>query len=358
MRVKNIAQPRVRTRARDLTWPGHGRFQGVLKPTLRVFAAWRPCVNPPGFQKGISRKDAKSQRIAKPKHRDQPAKRALVCPTDFTDNAFSMPPQLTIVVPAYNEAARLGLSLAKTLEYLNQNFESSELIVVDDGSTDDTAGVAEKAMAESGAVSTRVIRYEPNRGKGYAVRVGLLAAQADVVLFTDADLSTPITETPKLVDPIRSGEFDVTFGSRALDRSLIGVHQPWRREQGGRLFNLIVRAATGLPFWDTQCGFKAFRMSVCRPLIESVQIERFGFDVELIYVAHLAGLRLSEIPVRWNNDAASKVSVVRDSFRMVDEVLRIRSAASRGDYDAAIEAVKKLTTEDIEKKSKGARAKS
>lgn len=269
-----------------------------------------------------------------------------------------MPPQLTIVVPAYNEAARLGLSLAKTLEYLNQNFESSELIVVDDGSTDDTAGVAEKAVAESGAVSTRVIRYEPNRGKGYAVRVGLLAAEADVVLFTDADLSTPITETPKLVDPIRSGEFDVTFGSRALDRSLIGVHQPWRREQGGRLFNLIVRAATGLPFWDTQCGFKAFRMSICRPLIESVQIERFGFDVELIYVAHLAGLRLSEVPVRWNNDAASKVSVVRDSFRMVDEVLRIRSAAARGDYDAAIEAVNKLTTEDTEKKSKGARAKS
>ena len=259
-----------------------------------------------------------------------------------------MPPQLTIVVPAYNEAARLGLSLAKTVEYLNQNFASSELIVVDDGSTDDTADLAEKAVAESGAVSTRVIRYEPNRGKGYAVRVGLLAAQADVVLFTDADLSTPITETPKLVDPIRKGEFDVTFGSRALDRSLIGVHQPWRREQGGRLFNLIVRAATGLPFWDTQCGFKAFRMSVCRPLIESVQIERFGFDVELIYVAHLAGLRLGEVPVRWNNDAASKVSVVRDSFQMVGEVLRIRSAAARGDYDTAIKAAKKLTTENTE----------
>ena len=251
-----------------------------------------------------------------------------------------MAPQLTIVVPAYNEAARLGLSLARIVEYLNQHFASSELIVVDDGSADDTAGVAERAVAKSGAVSTRVIRYEKNRGKGYAVRVGLLAAAADVVLFTDADLSTPITETPKLVDPIRSGEFDVTFGSRALDRSLIGVHQPWRREQGGRLFNLIVRAATGLPFWDTQCGFKAFRMSVCRPLIEVVQIDRFGFDVELIYVAHLAGLRLSEIPVRWNNDTASKVSVIRDSFQMVDEVRRIRRAAARGDYDAGIKAAR------------------
>ena len=246
-----------------------------------------------------------------------------------------MPPQLTIVVPAYNEAARLGLSLSKIVEYLSQNHESSELIVVDDGSTDDTADVAQTAVADAGAVSTRVIRYEQNRGKGYAVRLGLLSATADVVLFSDADLSTPITEAPKLVDPIRSGEVDVTFGSRALDRSLIGVHQPWRREQGGRLFNLIVRALTGLPFWDTQCGFKAFRMSVCRPLIESAQIDRFGFDVELIYVAHLAGLRLSEIPVRWNNDAASKVSVVRDSFQMVNEVRRIRSAAARGDYDSA-----------------------
>src|SRR5687767_218087 len=252
----------------------------------------------------------------------------------------SMPPQLTIIVPAYNEAARLGLSLAKIVAYLNQHFDSSELIVVDDGSTDDTVGVAERALAESQGVSTRVIPYQPNRGKGYAVRVGLLSAGADVVLFTDADLSTPITETPKLVDPIQNGEFDVTFGSRALDRSLIGVHQPWRREQGGRLFNLIVRAATGLPFWDTQCGFKAFRMTVCRPLIESVQVDRFGFDVELIYVAHLAGLRLSEIPVRWNNDPATKISVMRDSVQMVDEVWRIRRAASQGDYDAGIKAAR------------------
>ena len=274
-----------------------------------------------------------------------------------------MAPQLTIVVPAYNEAARLGLSLSKIVDYLNQNVGSAELIVVDDGSTDDTAGVAERAVAKAGGVSTRVIRYEKNRGKGYAVRVGLLSAAADVVLFTDADLSTPITETPKLVDPIRSGGFDVTFGSRALDRSLIGVHQPWRREQGGRLFNLLVRAATGLPFWDTQCGFKAFRMSVCRPLIEAAKIDRFGFDVELIYVAQLAGLRLSEIPVRWNNDAASKVSVIRDSFRMVDEVWRIRRAASQGDYDAGIKAARAaaaFTTEDTEEdkaKGQGQRAK-
>src|SRR5712692_9241826 len=249
-----------------------------------------------------------------------------------------MPARLSIVVPAYNEAARLGTTLRTILDYLNRNEEDAELVVVDDGSGDETAAVAERAVGQCGAVSARVIRYAPNRGKGYAVRTGLLAAGANIALFSDADLSTPITETPRLVDPIRNGECDLTFGSRALDRSLIGTHQPWRREQGGRVFNLIVRAATGLPYWDTQCGFKAFRMDVCRPLIEAAQIEHFGFDVEWIYLAHLAGLRLREIPVRWNHDAASKVAVMRDSFRMVDEVRRIRRGVARGVYREAMNA--------------------
>ena len=256
----------------------------------------------------------------------------------------NMPPQLTIVVPAYNESARLGKTLITILDYLNQNNSSSELIVVDDGSSDDTSAVAEKALANPGAVSARVIRYEPNRGKGFAIRTGLLAALADVALFSDADLSTPITETPKLVEPITSGRADLTFGSRALDRSLIGVHQSWRREQGGRVFNLLVRIATGLPFWDTQCGFKAFRMSVCRPLIEAAQIDRFGFDVELIYLAHLAKLRLGEMPVRWDHvgggalDSSSNYS--RDTLRMINEVRRIRQEAARGRYAEAIAAAR------------------
>jgi dolichyl-phosphate beta-glucosyltransferase len=251
-----------------------------------------------------------------------------------------MPPRLSIIVPAYNEAARLGTTLHAILDYLNENEEDAELIVVDDGSRDETTVVAERAVADCRAVSARVIRYEPNRGKGYAVRTGLLAAGANIALFSDADLSTPITETPRLIDPIRNNECDLTFGSRALDRSLIGTHQPWRREQGGRVFNLIVRLATGLPFWDTQCGFKAFRMDVCRPLIEAAQIERFGFDVEWIYLAHLAGLRLREIPVRWNHDDASKVAVMRDSFRMVDEVRRIRRGVARGVYKEAMNATR------------------
>ena len=269
-----------------------------------------------------------------------------------------MPPELTIVVPAYNEAARLGLTLPKILEYLNEKFQSSELLVVDDGSADDTSAVAERMIADSGTVSARVIRYEPNRGKGYAVRAGLLAAAAEVALFSDADLSTPMTEAPKLADPIRNGECDLTFGSRALDRSLIGVHQSWRREQGGRLFNLIVRLLTGLPFWDTQCGFKAFRMSVCRPLIEVAQIDRFGFDVELIYLGQLAGLRLREVPVRWDHYAGgaldSSTSYSRDSLRMVNEVRNIRRAAARGEYDAAIETARKLTTEETDQMRRAA----
>ena len=256
-----------------------------------------------------------------------------------------MPPQLTIVVPAYNESARIGKTLGTTLEYLKEANPSSEVIVVDDGSSDDTAAVAETAMANSGPVVTRVIRYEPNRGKGAAVRTGLLAATAEVALFSDADFSTPMTETPKVVEPITAGECDLAFGSRALDRSLIGVHQPWRREQGGRIFNLLVRIATGLPYWDTQCGFKAFRMSVCRPLIEAAQIDRFGFDVELIYLAHLAGLRMREIPVRWDHTAGgpldSSGNYSRDSFRMINEVRRIRRSAAEGVYDSAIAQVRR-----------------
>jgi dolichyl-phosphate beta-glucosyltransferase len=263
-----------------------------------------------------------------------------------------MPPRLSIVVPAYNEAARLGRSLQEIMRYLNDTRQPSEVIVVDDGSTDETAEIARRELQDSGAVSTRVIRYEENRGKGYAVRLGLLEAEANIAVFSDADLSTPITETPKLVDPLRSGEVDLTFGSRALDRRLIGVHQPWRREQGGRVFNLIVRMATGLPFWDTQCGFKAFRMSVCRPLIEAAQIDRFGFDVELIYLAQLARLRLQEIPVRWNHTAGGPLDVSatysRDSVRMINEVRRIRRAAAAGEYSEAISAAR--TTAMVEAK--------
>lgn len=253
-----------------------------------------------------------------------------------------MSASLSIVIPAYNESARLGNTLTAVVNYLRESWPEGEVIVVDDGSSDDTANVARSIFNDSRDLRTSVISYKRNLGKGRAVRLGLLAARGDVALFSDADLSTPITEAPKLVEPILSGQFDVTFGSRALDRKLIGVHQPWRREQGGRVFNLAVRLATGLPFWDTQCGFKAFRMSVCRPLVEAATVDRFGFDVELLYLAFRAGLRLKEVPVRWDHNEGSKISLMSDSFRMLNEVGLIRQQARRGVYDDAIRAVHDL----------------
>ena len=244
-----------------------------------------------------------------------------------------MKPDLTIVIPAYNESDRIVEPLAKILDFCKSSGQTYEIIVVDDGSSDDTTEIAQKALTSTPTVSSQVIRYEKNRGKGFAIKTGLLAAMADIALFTDADLSTPIEETSKLVDPIRSNEFDLTFGSRALDRSLIGMHQPWRREQGGKVMNLIIRTMSGLKFSDTQCGFKAFNMTKFRPLLDMMTIDRFGFDVEFLFVAQHHGLRLAEIPVRWNDVAGSKVSVFRDTGRMFSELAQIRRNTRRGVYD-------------------------
>jgi len=244
-----------------------------------------------------------------------------------------MKPEISIVIPAFEEEERLGQSLKTIFSYLSTEKLAAELILVDDGSADSTARTAESIFAEHRLIPSQVIRYEKNRGKGYAVRTGLKAAQADIALFSDADLSTPISELPKLVEPIRNGNYDVTFGSRALDRTLIGTHQPWRREQGGRVINLIIKTMSGLPFFDTQCGFKAFNMTKFRPLLDIMTIDRFGFDVEFLYVANYHKLTLKEVPVRWNNVEGSKVSVFRDTRRMFSELNQIRRNASNGIYD-------------------------
>src|SRR5215475_6627834 len=234
-----------------------------------------------------------------------------------------MLPPFSVVIPCFNEATRIGETLRQTLDYLAANAPESELIVVNDGSTDATGIIAREKLKDA-RIETRLLKNFPNRGKGAAVRSGLLAARKPVGLFFDADLSTPLGEMPKLIEPVANGEVDIAFGSRALDRSLIGVHQPWRREQAGRVFNLLVRLVTGLPFWDTQCGFKAFRLEACRPILGAARIEGFAFDVELLYLARRSGLRIREVPVRWNHAEGSKVSFFRDSLRMLREVITVK----------------------------------
>ena len=234
-----------------------------------------------------------------------------------------MLPGFSVAIPAYNEAARIGASVRATLDYLATEFPDAELVVVNDGSTDATSTIVRETLKDA-KIQTQFLENFPNRGKGAAVRSGLLAATRPIGLFFDADLSTPLSEIPKVIGPLANGDVDLAFGSRALDRKLIGIHQPWRREQAGRVFNFIVRLATGMPFWDTQCGFKAFRLDVCRPILKEAQVSGFAFDVELLFCAWRAGLRLREVPVRWNHAEGSKVRVIHDSLAMLREVIALR----------------------------------
>lgn len=252
---------------------------------------------------------------------------------NLTSSFCSMIPAISIVIPAFEEEDRLSQPLRQIFAFIKAEKLSAEVIVVDDGSRDETSEVAEKVCAEFPEIASKVIRYKENRGKGFAVKTGLLASEADIAIFSDADLSTPIEELEKLVKPIQTGDVDVAFGSRALDRTLIGTHQPWRREQGGKVMNLIIRTMSGLKFSDTQCGFKAFNMKKFRPLLEKMTIDRFGFDVEFLFVADYHHLRIKEIPVRWNNVEGSKVSVFRDTRRMISELSQIRRNAKLGVYD-------------------------
>jgi dolichyl-phosphate beta-glucosyltransferase len=235
-----------------------------------------------------------------------------------------MLPAFSVVIPCFDEAARIGTTIRETLGYLEKNSPQSELLIVNDGSRDETSTIAREALAQ-GPIEAHLLENFLNRGKGAAVRKGLLAAQRSVGLFFDADLSTPLEEIPKVIEPIANDDVDLAFGSRALDRRLIGHHQPWLREQGGRVFNLLVRLTSGLPFWDTQCGFKAFRLGVCRPVLQRARIDGFAFDVELLVLAQRAGLRLREIPVRWNHTEGSKVRFINDSLRMLREVVALRA---------------------------------
>lgn len=236
--------------------------------------------------------------------------------------------ELTIVIPAYNEELRLAATLERIAAYVEASKRCTEVIVVNDGSTDKTAQVAAAFGERIRTLS--VVSNETNRGKGYSVRRGMRATQGRLVLFTDADLSAPIEEADKLLAALETN--DVAIGSRALDRSLIAVHESAFREFAGIVFNKIVRLILRLPFVDTQCGFKAFRQDSCQIIFEQQRIERFGFDPELLYLARHHGLKAVEIPVRWSHSPATKVNMMRDSVQMFLDVFTIRWNAALGRY--------------------------
>jgi dolichyl-phosphate beta-glucosyltransferase len=240
----------------------------------------------------------------------------------------SPPIELSVIIPAFNEESRLPQTLARVRDFLKSRPGASEVIVVDDGSTDGTAQLVEKMSVNWPAL--RLLRNPGNRGKGYSVRHGMLEAHGEILLFTDADLSAPIEEAGKLIAALKTN--DVAIGSRALDRRLIGVHQPRAREWAGIVFNGIVRAVLGLKIEDTQCGFKAFHRERSRIIFEQQRIERFGFDPELLFLAKRHGLTVAEIPVRWSNDPGTHVGLWDGLHAMLFEVVAVRWNAMMGRY--------------------------
>ncbi len=248
---------------------------------------------------------------------------------------MNSPPELSIVIPAYNEASRLPQTFERIVAYLQARARAgrpleAEILVVDDGSTDATAAVVRQW--QSRLPELRLLQNPGNRGKGYSVRHGMLEARGRLALFTDADLSAPIEEADRLLEVLECEQADIAIGSRGLDRRMILVHQSRLRELAGRLFNLLVRMLTGVPFRDTQCGFKAFRMDRARVLFERQRVEGFGFDPELLFLAQRFGLRTIEVPVRWAHAPGSKVHLLRDSLRMLAELVRVRVNWWRGQY--------------------------
>ena len=254
-----------------------------------------------------------------------------------TPPAPAAAPDLSLIVPAYNEERRLPATLERIAQYLSQRNFSCELVIVDDGSRDETSRVALGFGARH--PWSRLLRYEDesgravNRGKGFAVRAAMLASVGTNVLFSDADLSTPIEEMEKLLPLIQSGACDIAIASRALPGSNLTVHQPWHREAMGRTFNRLVRAAIGTDVRDTQCGFKALRGDVARRLFALARVDGFGFDTELIFLAAKKGLRVREIPVTWHHAEESRVNPLTAPAQMMRELIAVRFNDARGLYE-------------------------
>jgi dolichyl-phosphate beta-glucosyltransferase len=237
---------------------------------------------------------------------------------------------LSIVIPAYNEERRLPSTLDAVLSWLDQSsYPDAEVLVVDDGSRDGTADLVRKRAAMDPRV--RLVQNPGNRGKGYAVRHGMTEARGEWILFSDADLSAPIEELPKLIDGAIKNKAAVAIGSRALDRSLIGVHQSAWRETSGIIFNRVMKLCTGLPFADTQCGFKLYRRDAAARIFPLQKLDGFGFDVEDLFIAQKLGVKCVEIPVRWNNVEGTKVSMA-NGLRSFSDLLIVRWHGICGQY--------------------------
>jgi dolichyl-phosphate beta-glucosyltransferase len=241
-------------------------------------------------------------------------------------------PKYSIIIPAYNEGARLGATLDRVLSYVAEQGWNAEAIVVNDGSRDDTAElVLSRAKADP---ALRLIENPGNHGKGYSVRNGMLNANGEILLFTDADLSAPIEQASKLFAAVESGS-DVAVGSRWLQPDLQAQRQSLLRQFYGRTFNLILRVLLGLRFKDTQCGFKAFRRDAARTLFSMQTIEGWGFDAELLYIADRLGMKIQEVAVVWSDAAGTRIHPLRDGMKMTAEVLKIRWNAITGKYARA-----------------------
>ncbi|GAC1433281.1 MAG: glycosyltransferase family 2 protein [Acidobacteriaceae bacterium] len=246
-------------------------------------------------------------------------------------------PHLSIVIPAYNESARIEATLERVLNCVQTQGWDAEVLVVDDGSRDTTPQIVQRWMQDHPRL--HLVQNAGNRGKGYSVRNGLLQAAGDIVMFTDADLSAPMEEAERLLEAIAQGA-DVAIGSRWLDKGRQTTHQPMYRRFFGRCFNAVTRLIMGLPFHDTQCGFKAFRRPVAQVIFRLQRIERWGFDPEILFIARKLGYRIEEVPVTWGHDERSRMSYLKDGMKMLEEMAVIRSNSLAGRYDEAIAALK------------------
>lgn len=245
-------------------------------------------------------------------------------------------PSLSVILPAFDEERRLRKTLAAIGRYLQERSMPFELIVVDDGSTDRTLQIARR-FAGSASFPVRVFHHAANRGKGYCVREGMLKSRAPLALLTDSDLSTPIGELPKLLAQVEDNQCAIAFGSRDVAGSLVEIRQSWLRESSGKCFNRMVQLLTGLPFRDTQCGFKLFDLKQCRGLFELQRIDRFAFDVEILYIARKWRLKMAEVPVCWRHAQGSKVRFAADAPRMLLDLCRIRWNDWKGLYPVTTE---------------------